>query len=617
MQRNGWMVVVVMVTGLVLAASAAAQPGEKLTQDGKVTKVTLYRGQAQVTRVVEVERGTGTLELVVTGLPNQVRSDSLFAEGSGGIDVRAVRYRERVVGEEPRQEVRALEEQIQKLSDDLELNRRMQQLVAKRVEYLDKMDAAITARATAEAAKGELNAGAAEALENMTRFAFDSRERVTRESVELSVQQRTIEQQINTARRKYQQLTAGASRSVKEAVVFVEKRGNGKEQVRVTYLVDQCGWQPTYNFRASSKDGAVRVEYNALIQQMSGEDWSQVELTLSTASPALSAASPALAPFRVVLDPVSGKPTGPSTAEVSRKLSQYAEQQRIYIGNQNTTYNLGANFDNNWAWNGAANSLQVTELNVRGEALDLLRGEKAVTVEEPSISYPLEQRVSLASRSDQQIIRIVQTDLRSKMYHVAIPVLSTYVYREAQLENTSGRDLLGGPIAVFLDGRFVGRAEIKTVARGQKFVLGLGADTQLRCSRELVDRDEKVQGGNQVQQFEYRLVIENYKDEDVHVRLFDRTPRTPNKNDLRVTLTETSAELSEDAVYVRRERPDGILRWDLTVPGGASGEEAKTVAFTFTLEFDRNFALANPTGSVAQELQEHFMRRQNDMFYAQ
>ena len=37
--------------------------------------------------------------------------------------------------------------------------------------------------------------------------------------------------------------------------------------------------------RAAADRKEVRVEYNALIQQLSGEDWNDIELTLSTASP--------------------------------------------------------------------------------------------------------------------------------------------------------------------------------------------------------------------------------------------------------------------------------------------------------------------------------------------
>ena len=82
--------------------------------------------------------------------------------------------------------------------------------------------------------------------------------------------------------------------------------------------------------------------------------------------------------------------------------------------------------------------------------------------------YRLDGRVSLASRSDQQMVRILQNTFPSRSYHVATPILSSYVYREAKLTNSSSEDLLAGPMTVYLDGRFVGRGEISTVARGPR-----------------------------------------------------------------------------------------------------------------------------------------------------
>jgi hypothetical protein len=56
--------------------------------------------------------------------------------------------------------------------------------------------------------------------------------------------------------------------------------------------------------RADSPTGAlmrepVPVEYNASIEQMSGEDWSDVRMTLSTATPSLVARAPELHPYDV------------------------------------------------------------------------------------------------------------------------------------------------------------------------------------------------------------------------------------------------------------------------------------------------------------------------------
>ena len=106
-------VAAVLVT---LAASAFAAPKPV---DGKVADVTLYRGQAQVTRTIDLAEGKGPLELVVGNLPENVQAASLFAEGSPGVDVRAVRYRRRAVGEAPREEVRRVEGQIEDVNDQI------------------------------------------------------------------------------------------------------------------------------------------------------------------------------------------------------------------------------------------------------------------------------------------------------------------------------------------------------------------------------------------------------------------------------------------------------------------------------------------------------------------
>jgi hypothetical protein len=166
------------------------------------------------------------------------------------------------------------------------------------------------------------------------------------------------------------------------------------------------------------------------------------------------------------------------------------------------------------------------------------------------------------------------------------------------LKNQGDDDLLAGPIAVYLDGRFVGRSEIPTVARGQTFVVGFGADPQLRARRELVERSETVQGGNRELSFKYRLVLENFKQEAAAVRLLDRVPYSDRPAEVRIKLGEMKDSLSTDPLYVRTEKPKNILRWDLTVPAGATAEKAKLVEYGFAVEFDRNLTVSVPEVSM-------------------
>jgi uncharacterized protein (TIGR02231 family) len=226
------------------------------------------------------------------------------------------------------------------------------------------------------------------------------------------------------------------------------------------------------------------------------------------------------------------------------------------------------------------------------------------------LSYQLRGGVSLASRSDQQMVRIMQTNMDSKFYHVAVPVLTSFVYREAELMNASDEDLLAGPITVYLDSRFVGRGEIPTVARGQTFVVGFGADPQLRARRELAEKKDSVQGGNRITSFEYRLVVENFSNAAAAVRVLDRLPHPHNGDDIRVTLGETTDPVSADKLYVRQEKPSGILRWDIEVPASSAGENAKIVDYHYSVEYDRQYVVSLPASK--QSLQEEFERLQRE-----
>lgn len=586
---------------------------------GKVTAVTLYRGQAQITRLIEVGDGPGNVELVVENLPEQTLPESLFAESDDEIEIRAVRYRTRAVGEAPREEVRQLEQELLELAQKESLAQKRQALLKKRIEYLKKLEGFVAPTAQVELSKGVLDA---ETLERMTMFAFEQHEKIAEMEVELAEELRVLAKQKELLERKKAEITAGASQTKREAVVFLHKQAAGPAKIRLNYLVNNCGWSPSYTMRAAEERQQVEVEYNAIIHQLTGEDWDDVELTLSTASPSLGAAGPGLAPFFVTLS--RDAPPANQTVQTAdpffdgraskmqvRQQIQGLNKQRYDYGRQigNST-NFNDNFRLSWSLNDFACNYNLMEMTCPSSSLGILRKNLPSETEGPSLNYPLTGKVSVACRNDQQMIRIMQAGLNSDFYHVATPVLSSFVYREAELMNNSQDDLLAGPMTVYLDGRFVGRGEIPTVARGQRFVIGFGADPQLRARRELVDRRDEVQGGNRETEFDYRLVIENFRNEPTTVRLVDRLPHSENGKQIRVTLGDTSDSLSDDKLYLREERPVGILRWEVEAAAAAAGETARLVEYSYKVEYDRNYVVSLPASKKAQ--QEEFERLQRN-----
>jgi uncharacterized protein (TIGR02231 family) len=206
------------------------------------------------------------------------------------------------------------------------------------------------------------------------------------------------------------------------------------------------------------------------------------------------------------------------------------------------------------------------------------------------------------------MVRIALANLTGTTSYVATPVLTPHVYREASVINTSGHAFLSGPVNVYLDNRFMGRAELPTVAQGETFVIGLGADPRLRASRDLADKTEKTQGGNRILQLSVRVQIENFHDRPVAVRILDRLPHTDRMDALRVTLGKLSDPLATDALYLSTDRLLGILRWDIDVPASSSGSSARTLTYDYTLEFDRNLSLTTLGAPQQERSREEFER---------
>ena len=221
-----------LASALAVSTASQAAPAASDRVPGRVTHVTLYRGQAMVTRTIPIEGAKGSKELVVGDLPEQVVADSFFAEGGGGIEVRAVQFRSRAVGEEPRNEVRKVDEGIEQVNDKLLENTKAQERLTKQTAFLDQLDGFVAASAKSDLAWGVLDAAA---LEKVTLFSFGQRDKLAGASVTLAKEAKELNNHLSLLQRRRGELTSGALRTVREALLFVDKRGEGQGSVRLSY----------------------------------------------------------------------------------------------------------------------------------------------------------------------------------------------------------------------------------------------------------------------------------------------------------------------------------------------------------------------------------------------
>ena len=576
----------------LLSTNARAQDAIK-TAPSKITTVTVYQNTALVTREVTLPEAAGQTEVVVSPLPSATMQSSLYAEGSDAVRVLSARYRTRAIAEDNREEVRKLEAEIKLLQKTLtELEADMKG-VALNMAFNAKLEAFTAATLTTLTEKGQLDSDKTILLANHIR---ESRAKLIKEEVKLKQTIDADKERIAFLTRQLQEKSGGVSRTERDAVIVVDKKA-GVSTIKLNYLVSSATWKPQYKLRAATKAlDPVVVEYLASVTQQTGEDWPGVNLILSTAQPLLNAAPPDLRAMEVAVGTPGqpGLPMGPGGVAPTAVLKDLEDRSKSLRSESRTNYNEKNPEFAAQQQNAAAALEQFRDLLVGKDDIVKTGGlNENLIGDGPSVTYRLKTKLTLPSRSDDQTLEIAKLDLTPKFYYKAVPVLTSHVYRLADLTNTTETILLPGEASMYLDSDFVGSTKLPLVAIGKPFTVGFGVDPQLQVVRKLIDKTRTTQGGNQVLNFKYKILLSSYKSTPVDVQVWDRMPHAEAVGTIGTSFTMGATKLSEDPLYVRDEKNKNLLRWDVKVEPKQNGEKALTIDYEFKMELDKNVTIGS------------------------
>ena len=211
-------------------------------------------------------------------------------------------------------------------------------------------------------------------------------------------------------------------------------------------VVRNASWKPLYDLRAiiSEKKTDITIHYRANITQRTGEDWSDVELTLSTASPQLGSAIPALQPEYVgellihtrSASKAKGFGFSGSSAKKARAIPRSAEFSKSRQG----------------------------PLGFAGE--DDYMEEKQARVETGVLttSFAIDGKSTIPSNAKgddtSHHVAITVLDFSADLEWIVIPREQQSAFLQAKIRNKSEYLLLPGQANIFLDDNFVAKSPI-------------------------------------------------------------------------------------------------------------------------------------------------------------
>ncbi|MFE6038577.1 mucoidy inhibitor MuiA family protein [Streptomyces sp. NPDC056452] len=300
----------------------------------------------------------------------------------------------------------------------------------------------------------------------------------------------------------------------------VETAVAGPVGLRLSHLTPCALWRPAY--RAVLDGDSLTLETDAMVWQRTGEDWSDVRLTLSTARSALATDPPRLKEDRLTL-------TDRSVAERRTVDIELREEE---IGTLGPSPVLG-----------------LPGVDDGGEAR-VLRSPAPVSL--PSDGHA--HRVPLSTFT---------TAAHSE--YACSPELSPLVTRVVRFDNLAGHALLAGPVDLVRDSGFSGRGTLDFTAPGAPVELAFGSCDDHRVVRHAEEsRDSTGITQRTVITRTIQLHLSRFsapgEQGDQVVALRERLPIS-EVSAVEVRMREEACSPAPDVVDA-----EGIARWDVTLP---------------------------------------------------
>ncbi|TFG58284.1 MAG: mucoidy inhibitor MuiA family protein [Spirochaetales bacterium] len=519
-----------------------------------IESVTVFGDRAQIFRKAAVTLKAGDHRLLFAGLPEELEESSVQVSGSGGGVLKDIRTRQVYFADIPESERRLLYKEKLKIEDDLRvledgINRARQEK-----KFLESIVGRITG-VTEHSLPGELDP---DKWIGMISFHRSQAETLDREIREQEKKKRDTEETLQVVINQI--AVSGEAREwVKyqvEVLIFLPAAGD--ISLTLSYITAGPSWSPVYNLRAGSEDSTMTLEYNALVRQNTLEDWTGVNLKLSTARPQISGTVPELSAWFV---------------NIIRPMPPPALQRMMTAPAPGISMKkMAARMDDNFE-SGAMEDMEE-------EAPEMEKASAEVVTGAASVVFVIPGKSDVKSDNTDYQVSIVKENFKAEFSYSTVPKLAPYAYLRAKAENASEYPFLPGPSYIYLDGSFVANSRLDFTAPGEEFWTSLGVDEGMKVEYKLLRRfikKEGVIGKKESCMYEYSTAITNNKKQPQKITVKDQIPVSNNQD---ITVKILKPEYKQDTETLTKNS-ENILTWTLSV----KPKEPLTIPFSFIVEY--------------------------------
>jgi uncharacterized protein (TIGR02231 family) len=527
---------------LLLTLVSGAGFAADIPAELRIDQVTVYTQGAMVTRIGSVTVPAGSHRLVVRDLPAGLDSRLLrVTVGSNAVRLGSVSVTTVNAGQFVTQQERELRSQLEVKTDQ-------------RAAIQDEIDTAQTQLKLLESLAtnpgGSANGTAAVNGSNLTTVlstigssAASARNKVR----DAKSRQRKLDTEIETLKAELAKV-ATQRKQTSEVGAAIEVSAAGTVPVILTYRINEAAWGWVYQARLDTNKKKLSLERQGQVQQGSGEDWSNVQLTLTTAQPAADLVTPNVAAeFLDLRDPQQMVRRSLEKSDMAVAMASAPMMEDSALVGQKIMANVAA-------------TQYLVEYQVPAR-----------------VSVSADRQIRLYPISDEAF----DTDIITRI----MPGESRRAHLEAIFKYQRDTPIEAGQLQLYRDGAFVGEAVTQAFLPGAEVRMPFGVDERIKVAvrDEAAKSDETVALSKQVtKETKQRFEITSYHATTIPVEVIDRIPVSRNA-DVKVEILKGATEPTTRDLNGKA----GVMLWKFT----AQPQQTTAIHHYYSVRYPRDRVL--------------------------
>jgi hypothetical protein len=614
---------------LCVPLSATLAQVREIKTASSIKDVTVFLKGAQVTRNAIAEVPAGTSLVILSGTSPSIREESIQAESTDNVRILGVSFRINHMEEiKTSDQIVSLNRERDKLKSMIEQEQGTSAIYEQEAAMLN---------ANRSIAGNQTGLNVAE-LKIAVSYYRERMQEITqlRRQCKANVDKWTGE--ANRFEAQLAELKAMKPMPKGEIVIKLNTKAPARTSLKVAYLVQEAAWFPQYDIRAKDVQSAIAITYKANVSQQSGEDWSGVNLTISSGNPSLTGARPIIQPWHLgfnnqllhrdfdnllqgkvagvqissegevrgrVLDEAGAPMPGVNVVIKGSTVGTVSDANGMFsIVRTNDASTLVFSFIGYATREVAIGGRQWMDVSLDMDVQQLsevvvtgfsgsgfgssystpvrVRRTIAATpvVRQTNVEFAVEEPFTILSNGEHETVEMVEYEVDALFEYYCAPKVDKDAFLTAKLTGWDEYNFLEGEASLFFEGKYLGKSVLDTRSVLDTLTISLGRDRNVLVKREKVKDVSSTQfmGANRKNVFAYEISIRNKKEQPIRIRVEDQFP-VPNTKEISVDELESSGgSVNEES---------GLVTWDFTLPPGKS----EKVELKYVVKYPRHAAL--------------------------